>query len=72
MASPPVYAPPPVIEPGHTFSTVTEISSISWARRRDTSPISESAWPAASDSFAPSTTPTVLFYIAATASWVSV
>ena len=48
-----------------------EIRAISSARSRDTFWISESAWPAASESFAPSTTPTVDFSMAATASCVS-
>ena len=34
MAAKPVYAPPPVIEPGHTFNTVTEqIAGIVLTRR---------------------------------------
>src|SRR6185436_10377339 len=34
MDSTPVYAPPPVIEPGHTFSSVTEkIAAIVLTRR---------------------------------------
>ena len=49
-----------------------EIDSISEARLVDTEEISCSAWPAASDSLAPSTTPRVEFSMAETASCVSV
>ena len=47
------------------------IFAISSASSRDTFWISVSAWPAASESFVPSTTPTVDFSMAATASCVS-
>ena len=53
------------------FCVCAEMPPISSASSRDTRWISVSACPAASESFVPSTTPTVDFSMAATASCVS-
>ena len=61
--------PPAELAWSLVVDAMRSISSASW---RETRPMSPSALPAASDSFVPSTTPCVLFSMAATASCVSV